>query len=82
MVFGSALHGYVAKMSAAQALATSRDPTSPTWSRTRWSTSPRRSRPVQWDLDRVDQRTLPVDNAYTYSATGNGVTAYVIDTAS
>jgi subtilisin family serine protease len=36
--------------------------------------------PVTWGLDRIDQRNLPVDNSYTYNATGAGVTAYIIDT--
>ena len=36
--------------------------------------------PATWGLDRVDQRTLPLTNAYTYNATGSGVTAYIIDT--
>jgi len=36
--------------------------------------------PATWGLDRVDQRAMPLNNAYTYNATGTGVTAYVIDT--
>jgi subtilisin family serine protease len=33
-----------------------------------------------WGLDRIDQRTRPVDGNYTYDFDGTGVTAYVIDT--
>ncbi len=36
--------------------------------------------PATWGLDRIDQRTLPLSNSYTYNSTGSGVTAYIIDT--
>jgi subtilisin family serine protease len=33
-----------------------------------------------WGLDRIDQRTLPLNGAYEYDSSGIGVTAYVVDT--
>ncbi|MES2825074.1 MAG: S8 family peptidase [Pseudomonadota bacterium] len=32
-----------------------------------------------WGLDRIDQASLPLDNAYNYKRDGSGVHAYVID---
>src|SRR5258708_7614880 len=33
-----------------------------------------------WGIDRIDQRNLPLSTTYSYTYTGAGVTAYIIDT--
>jgi aqualysin 1 len=33
-----------------------------------------------WGLDRIDQRALPLSTTFTYTATGTGVRAYILDT--
>lgn len=36
--------------------------------------------PPSWGLDRIDQRDLPLDDAYNFAGKADNVTAYVIDT--
>ncbi|PYQ17400.1 MAG: serine protease [Acidobacteria bacterium] len=36
--------------------------------------------PLPWGLDRIDQHLLPLSTNYSYTSTGLGVTAYIIDT--
>jgi subtilisin family serine protease len=33
-----------------------------------------------WGIDRIDQRYLPLSTTYTYTNTGSGVKAYIVDT--
>ncbi|EPB1992356.1 S8 family peptidase [Acinetobacter baumannii] len=33
-----------------------------------------------WGLDRIDQKALPLNSAYSYLLTGSGTTAYIVDT--
>ncbi len=33
-----------------------------------------------WGLDRIDQKSLPLNSSYSYTQTGSGVTAYIVDT--
>src|ERR1043166_42425 len=37
------------------------------------------TRTISFALDRIDQRSLPLDQTYSHSATGTGVTVYVFD---
>ena len=34
---------------------------------------------LPWGLDRIDQRDLPLSGSYSYTATGAGVKAYIVD---
>ena len=36
--------------------------------------------PPSYGLDRIDQRALPLSKSYSTTATGSGVTAYIVDT--
>ncbi|MGP3637123.1 S8 family peptidase [Streptomyces sp. 24-1644] len=39
-----------------------------------------RAVPGSWGQDRIDQRGLPLDQAFSPAGTGKGVTAYIVDT--
>jgi subtilisin family serine protease len=79
-VFRHALQGYVADLNEGQARALRARPgvtsVEPDAVVALTTTQPN----ATWGLDRIDQRSRPVSGTYTYTATGAGVTAYIIDT--
>src|SRR5436190_4833513 len=79
-VYGHALDGFAVEIPAGRANALAHDPrvdyVEPDQEIGAFATQS----PATWGLDRIDQRNLPLNNAYTYNQTGAGVNAYIIDT--
>jgi subtilisin family serine protease len=80
-VYSHALSGFSAQMSEAQAMALSNHPSVAYVEEDgivqAFTTQPN---PPSWGLDRIDQVNRPLDNSYSYTSQGTGVTAYIIDT--
>jgi aqualysin 1 len=79
-VYGHALKGYAAHLDARQLSAVRADGAVdyvvPDGIATIDTTQPG----ATWGIDRIDQHKLPLSGTFSYSNTGAGVTAYVIDT--
>ncbi|ONI82604.1 serine protease [Saccharothrix sp. ALI-22-I] len=79
--YASALRGFSATMTEAQARKLAADPSVSYVQQDGEVTISGTQAPTpSWGLDRIDQAALPLDNSYTYPNEGEGVTAYIIDT--
>ncbi|MCW3842684.1 S8 family peptidase [Micromonospora yasonensis] len=79
-VWSAALTGYSAKMSPAQARRLAADRSVAYVEQDRVVTAEGTQTGATWGLDRIDQRSLPLNGTFTYPNTATNVRAYIIDT--
>ena len=79
-VYSHALNGYAARLDAAQLQSLRGDNSVAMVVPDGIATIDETQTGATWGLDRIDQRKLPLSGTFTYTNTGAGVTAYVIDT--
>ncbi|CRK56676.1 Alkaline serine exoprotease A precursor [Alloactinosynnema sp. L-07] len=77
-VYSAALNGYAARMTAAEAANLSRDPLVARVEPDTVVTADEAAAP--WNLDRIDQRALPLSTTYDHPSVAAGVNVYVVDT--
>jgi subtilisin family serine protease len=79
-VYSHALNGFSVQMSEEQALKLSQDPNVKFVEEDSVVEASATQSNPPWGLDRIGQRDLPLNQAYSYTTTGAGVNAYIIDT--
>lgn len=75
-----AIDTFVASLTTAEASALARDDGVVAVERNKPVTLDATQNDATWGLDRIDQTTSQLDGSYTYPGTGQGVSAYIIDT--
>ncbi|HEX5724023.1 MAG TPA: S8 family peptidase, partial [Longimicrobiaceae bacterium] len=79
-VYSGGIRGFAARLTQGQLNALRNDPDVAYIEEDQVVTLSTTQSPATWGLDRVDQRDLPLNNAYNYTPTGAGVRAYIVDT--
>jgi subtilisin family serine protease len=79
-VYARAINGFAAQLTDAEAVALSQDPRVLYVEEDSVMEAVATQNNPPWGLDRIGQRDLPLNNAYSYTTTGAGVNVYVIDT--
>lgn len=79
-VFSAAMNGYAAEMTPEQARSLSEDPRVEFVEEDGYVSIASTQTAAPWNLDRIDQRNLPLSTTYDYSQDGSGANVYILDT--
>ena len=78
--YGSTIRGFAGRMSADAAAELARHPSVAYVEQDQVVRAVGTQTNATWGIDRVDQRDLPLSTTYSFTNTGTGVNAYIIDT--
>ncbi len=79
-VYTAVLNGFAGTLNAGQLTALEHNPNVAYIEQDGVATASTTQSGATWGIDRIDQRALPLSTTYSYTNTGAGVTAYIIDT--